>query len=178
MTARFEIPSIETERLILRPPAERDLEPWVAFNQSDRTAFVGGRKGRDETWRGLASYLGHWALRGYGMWAVDLKETGEFCGNVGPWNPEGWPEPEVGWTLLANAEGRGIAREAAEASVDYAYRVLGWTTCISLIDPGNDRSIALAERLGAWHDGEFNHEVYGSMRIYRHPGPSGARGAA
>lgn len=167
----IDIPTIETERLILRAPAERDFEDWAAFYESDRTTFVGGRQDRNATWRGLATYLGHWALRGYGMWAVDLRETGEFCGNVGPWNPDGWPEPEVGWTLLGRAEGKGIAREAAVASIDYAYRVLGWTTCISLIDPANHRSIRLAERLGAWHDGDFVHATYGTMRVYRHPGP-------
>ncbi|MEM6422428.1 MAG: GNAT family N-acetyltransferase [Pseudomonadota bacterium] len=170
----IEIPTLETERLILRAPAERDLEDWVAFNQTDRTAYVGGKQDRNETWRGLAQYLGHWMLRGYGMWAVDLKDSGRFCGCVGPWNPEGWPEPEVGWTLLEHAEGKGIAREAAEISIDYAYRVLGWTTCISLIAPENHRSIRLAERLGAWHDGDFQHATYGTMRIYRHPGPGEA----
>ncbi|MEL6575523.1 MAG: GNAT family N-acetyltransferase [Pseudomonadota bacterium] len=171
MTVSFTIPTIETERLVLRAPAEADYAAWLAFNETERTAFVGGRVPRNTVWRGLASYLGHWALRGYGMWAVDLKETGEFCGNVGPWFPEGWPEPEIGWTVMSNAEGKGIAREAALASRAYAYETLGWTTAISLIDPQNTRSIALTKRIGAWWDSDFEHDEYGTMGVWRHPGP-------
>ncbi|MEL6768531.1 MAG: GNAT family N-acetyltransferase [Pseudomonadota bacterium] len=178
MTVSFTIPTIETERLVLRAPAEADYAAWLAFNETDRTAFVGGRASPNTVWRGLATYLGHWALRGYGMWAVDLKETGEFCGNVGPWCPQGWPEPEIGWTLTGNAEGKGIAREAALASRAYAYGTLGWTTAISLIDPQNVRSIALAQRLGAWWDGDFVHDEYGTMGVWRHPGPDALEEAA
>lgn len=170
--SRFEIPTIETERLVLRAPAERDYADWVAFNQTERTRFVGGQHAPNAVWRGLASYLGHWALRGYGMWSVDEKATGAFCGAVGCWYPGGWPEPEIGWTLLGHAEGRGIAREAALASRRFAYETLGWTTAISLIDPENLRSIRLAERLGAKPDGTFEHDEYGTMRIFRHPGPA------
>lgn len=166
---RFEIPTVETERLTLRAPAERDFEAWAAFYRTDRTAFVGGRQGRNPVWRGLAAYLGHWALRGYGMWAVDERATGLFCGNVGPWCPEGWPEPEIGWTLMGEAEGRGIAFEAATAARAWAYGTLGWTTAISLIDPANARSIRLAERLGARLDYEFRHDEYGHMLAFRHP---------
>ncbi|MEM8759939.1 MAG: GNAT family N-acetyltransferase [Pseudomonadota bacterium] len=172
MSVSFTIPTLETERLVLRAPAEKDFAAWIAFNETERTQFVGGRQAPNAVWRGLAAYLGHWALRGYGMWAVDLRETGEFCGNVGPWYPHGWPEPEIGWTLLGTAEGRGIAQEAALASRDWAYGTLGWTTAISLIDPQNARSIALAERLGAWRDGDFVHDEHGAMGIWRHPEPA------
>ncbi|MEM6972105.1 MAG: GNAT family N-acetyltransferase [Pseudomonadota bacterium] len=167
----IDIPVIETERLRLRAPAERDLDAWIAFNRTERTRFVGGPQSPNAIWRGLATYLGHWALRGYGMWAVDLKADDTLCGMVGPWCPGGWPEPEIGWTLLASAEGRGIAREAAEASRAWVYGTLDWTTAISLIDPENTRSITLAERMGARHDGDFTHDEFGFMRIYRHPGP-------
>ncbi|MEM7498434.1 MAG: GNAT family N-acetyltransferase [Pseudomonadota bacterium] len=171
MSVSFTIPTIETERLVLRAPADADYAAWLAFNETARTEFVGGREAPNAVWRGLAAYLGHWALRGYGMWAVDLKETSEFCGNVGAWNPQGWPEPEIGWTLLAAAEGRGIAREAALAARAFAYGTLGWTTAISLIDPANTRSIALAERLGARREADFVHDEYGTMGVWRHPGP-------
>src|SRR3569832_2454149 len=54
---------------------------------------------RDESWRSMASSLGHWMLRGYGTWAVEVRETGEMVGRVGMINPEGWPALEIGWTL-------------------------------------------------------------------------------
>jgi len=171
MTLALDIPTLETERLTLRAPAEADFPALAAFYETDRAEFVGGHIGPNEVWRTLASMIGHWALRGYGMWAVDERETGLFCGHVGPWNPHGWPEPEIGWTLLGAAEGRGIAREAAEASRAYAYGSLGWTTAISLIDPANTRSIRLAERMGARLDYEFQHDDYGLMHAYRHPSP-------
>lgn len=173
MTGGIEIPVLETERLRLRPPAEGDVEDRVAFRSGPRARSVGGRLHRNEVWRGLAVHLGHWALRGCGMWAVDERATGAFGGNAGPRYPEGWPEPEIGWTLPDRAEGRGIAREAAAARA-WACRRLGWRTAIGLIDPANDRSVRLAERLGAQADGGFVHArlgpQYRPMRICRHSG--------
>ncbi|MEO0959509.1 MAG: GNAT family N-acetyltransferase [Pseudomonadota bacterium] len=167
-----EIPVLETERLILRPHQEADLDDWVAFYASDRASPVGGFQDRDQVWRGLVARLGHWMLRGYGMWAVEEKATGLLCGQVGPHCPVDWPEPEIGWLLLERAEGRGIALEAALASRRFAYETLGWETAISLITDGNTRSIALARRMGARPDGVFVHGRYGDMPIYRHPAPS------
>ncbi|MEO0992817.1 MAG: GNAT family N-acetyltransferase [Pseudomonadota bacterium] len=167
----LDIPVLETERLRLRAPSEDDMAAEVAFYASERSRFVGGPIGRDLVWRGLAGQLGHWVLRGYGMWAVEEIETGIYCGSVGPWYPDGWPEPEIGWALVDGAEGRGIAREAAEAARRYAYGTLGWTTAISLIDPANARSIALAERMGARFERDYDHPSKGRMAVYRHPAP-------
>ncbi len=165
------IPVLETERLILRAPSEADFEADVAFYASDRSKGVGGPLRRDEVWRNLAARLGHWILRGYGFWAVDEKATGAYCGRVGLWFPDGWPEREIGWTLMGHAEGRGIAHEAAFRVRDYAYGALGWTTAISLIAPDNERSKKLARRLGATLDYIYEHPSHGPVEIYRHPGP-------
>ncbi len=167
------IPTLQTERLTLRPPSPKDLDADAEFYASDRARFVGGPLTREMTWRYIATTIGHWTMRGFGRWAVDERAAGTYCGQVGLWYPEGWPEAEVGWSLHAHAEGRGIAREAAEAALDYAWNTLGWTTCISLIDPANERSIRLAERLGATYDGPFTHERFGEMGIWRYPGPDG-----
>lgn len=167
----LDIPTFETERLRFRLPEQRDFKHEAAFYQSDRSAGVGGPLGPDLVWRGLASVIGHWVLRGYGYWAIDEKETGLYCGQVGLWFPEGWPEPEIAWTLMADAEGRGIGSEAALASRDFAYEQLGWTTAISSIVPENTRSKALAVRLGAEFEDMYDHPSYGPMEIWRHPGP-------
>ncbi|MEM6489874.1 MAG: GNAT family N-acetyltransferase [Pseudomonadota bacterium] len=174
MSALPDIPVLQTERLTLRAPAERDFQAWVDFYARGDTRYVGGPIHRNVVWRTLAAYLGHWAMRGYGMWAVEERATGTFCGNVGLWFPEGWPEAEIGWTLLDRAVGRGIAFEAAAAAREHAYGALGWDTVISLIDPANARSIRLAERLGATLDGHVTHAQYGRMAVYRHPGPTAA----
>ncbi|MDD9718895.1 GNAT family N-acetyltransferase [Dinoroseobacter sp. PD6] len=163
------IPTLTTERLILRPLGLEDVDALVPFYATEGVRFVGGPMTREQVWRMVAMELGHWQLRGYGRWAVARRDTGVFCGTVGLWCPEGWPEPEIGWTLLPAAQGQGIATEAARTARHYAYDVLDWDTAISLIDPANARSIALAERLGARHDGMYTHERFGPMAIWRHP---------
>lgn len=169
--AIFTIPRLETERLILREYRQSDFDAFAAFYQTERSRFIAGPMSRELAWRGLATHLGHWALRGYGFWAVEEKASGAFCGHVGLWFPEGWMEPEVGWVMMGHAEGRGVAHEAAVASRRHAYEVLGWQTAVSLIDPGNLRSIRLAERLGCHLEGMFTHVRLGPMQIWRHPAP-------
>lgn len=175
MQKTFAIPVLETGRLILREYRQSDFEDFAAFFQSDRSRFIAGPTTRELAWRGMAVHLGHWALRGYGFWAVEEKESGRFCGHVGLWYPEGWLEPEVGWVMMGNAEGKGIAHEAAIAARHHAYNTLGWSTAVSLIDPGNLRSIALARRLGCDLEGVFRHERLGPMQVWRHPAPDQSR---
>jgi ribosomal-protein-alanine N-acetyltransferase len=85
--------------------------------------------------------------------------------------PLDWPEPEIAWSVFEPAEGRGIALEAALAARGYVYDVLGWPTVISCTTPDNDRSIALARRMGAERDGSFVSSAFGELLIWRHPGP-------
>jgi len=163
------IPTIETERLIMRAPCEADVEAEAKFFATDRSKFVGGPLPHSQVWRAIAMLIGHWQMRGYGFWGVEDKETGEYYGHVGLWYPGGWPEPEVGWTVMENAEGKGVAFEAAQAARAHAYTTLGWTTAISLVDPANTRSVKLAERMGCAFEDTFEHEVFGNMHIWRHP---------
>ena len=153
----------------LRDFRQADFDDFAAFFQSERSRFIGGPVTRELAWRGLAAPLGHRALRGYGFRAVEDRAAGQFCGHVGLWFPEGWPEPEVAWVMMGHAEGRGIAREAAEAARDYAFGPLGWTTAISAIDPGIARSIRLAEGMSCRRAGDFTDVRLGRMQIWRHP---------
>mgnify|MGYP001795139071 CR=1 FL=1 len=166
------IPVLETERFVMRGYTDADIEPFAAFYAGERSHFVGGPMSRELACRALMTYAGHWHVRGYGRWMVEDKATGAILGNVGLWYPEGWPEPEIGWTLFDGAEGRGVALETAMASRDYAFNVLQWDTAISLVDPRNTRSAHLSQRMGAVHDGRFAHERYGTMDIWRHPIPA------
>ena len=164
------IPTLRTERLVLRAPGPEDFEPFAAFYASERASMVGGPLDRAEAWRALAGLVGHWRLRGFGRWTV--VEDGAPVGVVGLHFPLDWPEPEVGWIVFDGAEGRGLAREAALAARAHAYGTLGWTTAISLIDPRNARSIALATRMGAAREADFDHPKFGTVGIWRHPGPA------
>jgi RimJ/RimL family protein N-acetyltransferase len=165
----IDIPVLETERLIMRGHLDSDFEPFAKFTASERSKGVGGPSSRAEAWRATAVMIGHWHLRGYGMWWREEKETGRAVGRVGLWNPEGWPAPELGWVIYEQFEGKGMAYEAAFAARDYAYTTLKWPTLISLITDGNARSIALAHRLGAKHDGTWTSPSGKAAQIYSHP---------
>lgn len=166
------VPVLETERLILRAPVAGDFDTMAEFAASDRARFVGGPSPRHLAWRGFCAIAGHWAMRGFSMFVFADKRTGAPLGVSGPWFPEGWPEPEIGWTLWApQAEGKGYAFEAATATRAFAYDVLGWPTAISLIHIDNARSAALARRMGCVPDGVFTHDQFGQSTIWRHPSP-------
>jgi RimJ/RimL family protein N-acetyltransferase len=143
-------PTLETARLILRPPEERDLDGFAAMMADEEAArFVGGQQPRSGAWRGMAAMAGSWALRGYGMFSVIEKESGRWVGRVGPWQPEGWPGAEVGWGLERSAWGKGYATESAAAAIGWAFETLGWDDVIHCIDPDNRPSARVAERLGS-----------------------------
>ena len=147
---------LETERLLLRQFRESDLDAYHAFCSDEEVMrFLGPTLNRADAWRSMATVLGHWKLRGYGMWAVAEKSSGALVGRIGPWKPEGWPELEIGWTLARQFWGHGYATEAAKASRDYAFRELGATHVISLIDRRNVASIRVAERIGETFEREI-----------------------
>jgi RimJ/RimL family protein N-acetyltransferase len=166
------IPVLETERLCLRAWRDADIDAYADFCGSEATAkYVGGVCSRDDAWRRMAMLLGHWSLRGYGPWVIEDKASGQFAGYSGPWNPHGWPEPEIMWGLAANAQGRGFATEAARRARDFAYSELGWRSAISCIVNENLPSQRVAARLGATL--EKTAEIRGyAVGIYRHPGPN------
>ncbi|WP_424989639.1 GNAT family N-acetyltransferase [Fluviibacterium sp. S390] len=162
-------PTLTTARLTLRGFVPEDFDGFAAFYADDRSRFVGGVKTRNEAWRQFGLEFGHWHLRGYGNFAVTETATGKLAGYAGPWNPEGWPEPELGWSLFAGFEGKGYATEAARAVRDWAYADCGWTTAISLVDPSNAGSAKVCTRLGAWHESDMDHPMFGALQIWRHP---------
>jgi RimJ/RimL family protein N-acetyltransferase len=143
-------PTLETERLLLRPPQAEDLAPFTAFAADEESMrFIGGVQSRHGAWRSMCTVTGAWIIRGFSMFSVIEKSTGRWIGRVGPWQPEDWLGTEVGWSLVRDVWGRGYAREGATAAIDYAFDVLGWSDVIHCIDPRNTASVALARRLGA-----------------------------
>jgi ribosomal-protein-alanine N-acetyltransferase len=130
---------------------ERDLDAYAAFTGDPEVMRYMGRGpfNREEAWREIAFFLGHFELRGYTHWALELRETGELVGRCGPYFPEGWPALEVGWLLGREHWGKGYANEAAAAAIDFAWRELRPERLVSLVDPGNERSARVARRLGA-----------------------------
>jgi len=148
----IDIPVIETERLRLTAFGERHFEAYASMlADPGSTRFVGDGEPLDRmnAWRSMAMLLGHWQLRGYGMWAIELRDTGEFVGRVGLHRPEGWPDLELGWMLAANRRGHGYATEGARAALDFAFGEVGAPRLVSLIRIDNGAAERVARRLGA-----------------------------
>lgn len=167
----LQIPTLHTDRLTLRAPRPADLPAYTAFRMSGRTAHIGGPYSESTAFHQFCGLVGHWLIRGFGRWIVADRETDAPLGVTGMFHPPHWPEPELAWSLFADAEGRGIAFEAAQAARAYAYDTLAMAPLISCIAPDNPRSLALARRMGATPDGTFEHPEYGLQHIWRHPGP-------
>jgi RimJ/RimL family protein N-acetyltransferase len=115
---------VETPRLLMRVPRAGDLDPMAEMMADEETArFIGG--------------------------VAPRSVTGRWVGRLGPWMPEGWPGPEVGWTIVRDCWGRGYATEGATAATDWAFDHLGWTRVIHSIDPANVASQVVARKLGS-----------------------------
>jgi len=169
-------PVLETGRLTLRAMSSQDMDKATAFLMSGRSGYMGGPYSHADAWEHGCHLIGHWAVRGYGLFTICLKGSDEAIGEVGPYHPVSWPEPEFAWGLWdAGHEGAGYAAEAAQAVRAFAYRALGWTTAVSYIDPRNAPSIALAERLGCTLDKDARlpdlPDWEGTL-VYRHPAPA------
>lgn len=164
------IPTIETKRLVLRGPEAEDYPNFKATFASYRSRFMGGPLNTYEAWMLYAAEMGHWEIRGFGMWMIHDKETDETYGMAGGWMPAGWPEREIAWIIWPDKSGKGYALEATHAVRSYYYQN-GWDTAVSYIDPKNLDSIRLAERLGAKKDADAP-SIDGSDAVYRHPRPA------
>lgn len=141
---------LETERLLLRPPCAEDFDAFAAFCADPLPMqHLGGVQAPSVAWRSLATMAGSWHLLGYSMFSVIEKDSGRWVGRAGPWQPHGWPGPEVGWSIVPDRWGRGYAPEAARAAIDWAFDVLGWDQVIHTIAPDNHNSQAVARKLGA-----------------------------
>jgi RimJ/RimL family protein N-acetyltransferase len=164
------IPILETARLRLRPFRESDFDDYAEMcGDPEVSRHLSVRFSREQAWRHLAFLIGHWEMRGYGMWAVEQRETGAFLGRIGFADPDGWPGCELAWALARRWWGHGYATEGARAALVHAFTELNKERVISLIRPENHGSIRVAERLGESLQGRtalMGHEylVYGIDR--------------
>jgi len=155
---------LETPRLRLRLFTQDDWPAYAAMCADPevmRHIGPGEVQSPEDAWRTMAAFLGHWALRGYGMWALEHRDSGALLGRVGYVDRPGWPDFELGWLLARGHWGHGYAREAAAAALRHAFEVLQRERVISLVRPGNQRSIAVAEAIGETLHG--NIELMGSQ---------------
>jgi len=174
MSPRQDTPRIETSRLILRRYEEADFDALHAmashaamFRYSERGAMT-----REEVWTRLLRQVGHWALLGYGIFAVEEKETGRFVGEAGLGQfqrnlGDGFDgPPEITWSIAPDRQGRGYAFEAAQAALAWiSQRMPGPTVC--LIHVANAPSLRLAEKLGYRPLREIEYRGYPALLFRR-----------
>ena len=146
---------IETERLILRDWRDEDIEPFIRHTNTEPVMrWLGGVKTEAEIRSVIEDRLMRWQReRGFTFWAVERKTDGELLGFCGLKiaDTDGSPiqgEHEIGWRLREDAWGQGYAREAATASLDHAFDVLGAPHVVAITFTQNEASWRLMERLG------------------------------
>ena len=141
---------IETERLTLRRFTEADRATVARWNADpDFTRDLAGVQPREQSDEAFDRWARHWDEHGFGLLAVEWKETGELIGRVGPQFHRYWPhDPEVGWALDPPWWGRGLATEAGAAAVAWGFGELGYTRLVSITTEGNAASRNVMAKLG------------------------------
>jgi RimJ/RimL family protein N-acetyltransferase len=165
-----DVPEVRTERLLMRGWRDEDHDAFVHILAEPLVAEgIGAPAGltSGEAWRHMAQMAGHWQLKGFGNWVLEELDTGEVVGRAGLYYPTGWPGLEVGWLVGREHWGKGYAPEAGRASARWAHEELGKKRIISVIEPSNERSIRVAEKLGETLEGRFEYRhfdllVYGA----------------
>lgn len=167
------IPRLETERFMLVPPGAQHAALYDRFyTDAEASAFYGGPVTQAQAWSRLAQDIGHWQLRGFGVWVVETKVKGEGVGTCGFWQGLDWPR-ELTWWLSPQARGSGVATEASLAAIAHAYRSFGWPDVQTYMDDSNEAARKLVMRLGgsivdriAFPDGKMRD-------LFRIPEPGG-----
>jgi len=148
---------LETERLLLRRPADDDLDAIADIHGDPEVMrYIGP----GEPWSleravlGLSRWRAFWAADGFGMFVVEEKASGTFVGRVGPFYPPVWPGFEVGWGVASEFRGKGYAVEAARAAINWSFATFELDRIVHCIDRENAASQVVARRLGAHQEGE------------------------
>lgn len=143
------VPTLQTERLILRCPQESDMHAYIEFySDAEASHFYGGPLSEIGAWSALAKNIGHWVLRGFGLWTIVRRDTNEVIGSCGLAAPQGWPRRELTWWILPEARKQGFAKEASLATIQFGYEQLGWDLVETHMDDKNVAARALTLSLG------------------------------
>ena len=180
--------AITTQRLILRRWREEDREPFARLNCDPAVMeFMPALLTRAESDAMVDRIEAHFAAHGFGLWAAELRGTGEFIGFIGLSIPRFeahfTPCVEIGWRLAQEHWGKGLATEGGQAVVEYAFRDLGLVELVSFTSVGNLRSRRVMEKIGMTHDAadDFDHPVLPEGHwlrrhvLYRKKGNEGTR---
>ena len=170
------IPVIETERLRLRAPRIEDFDAFANAVSGPRGQYYGDYDDREGAWADFIQLTGTWLLRGHGAWTVTDKTTHAVLGLVQIGAEPGDQEPELGFIVSQEAEGKSVAFEAAKAVRDHGFGAFKLPSLVSYVDAQNARSAALARRLGAQRDktAEAGFPKDDRPLVFRHQPQNGA----
>jgi len=170
-----ETPRIETDRLVLRRwDVTGDLDAWAAICADPevmRYIGDGSIATRAECAERLVQFETTWRECGFGLFAIERRDTGEFIGNTGlavpDFLPEILPAVEIGWRLGRAHWGQGLATEAARAALAFAWDPVGLDRVVSVHAVGNDPSGNVMRKIGMHLDRETVHPTNGRrVRVY------------
>jgi len=158
--------SLETPRLVLRPFRPDDLDDLCPiFGDADVMRYVGkGVRTRQETEETLLRMIGHWGRHGFGLWAVVDRQQARLIGRCGLCFLDHTPEVELGYTLAKPAWGKGLATEAAHASLKYGFGPLELDRIVAIARPENGASRRVMEKVGMRFEKEAH--FYGADVVY------------
>jgi RimJ/RimL family protein N-acetyltransferase len=167
---------LQTERLLMRRWREGDLAPFAELNADPEVMRHFPAPMTPEESDALVDRIEmSFAGRGWGLWALEVAETGEFIGFTGlevpSFEAHFMPAVEIGWRLARDAWGHGYATEAAHAAAAFGFDELGLEEIVSFTATENTRSRAVMERIGMTHDatGDFDHpNLPSGHRLSRH----------
>ena len=166
---------MESDRLILRRWRDSDRAPFAALNADPEVMeYFPGLMTRAESDGFVDRIEAGFDQRGFGLWVVEVRDTGEFIGFTGLSVPRFdapfMPAVEIGWRLARSAWGHGYATEAARRVVAYGFMDLDLAEIVSFTATGNSRSRAVMERLGMTHDpaDDFDHPLLPPGPLRRH----------
>jgi RimJ/RimL family protein N-acetyltransferase len=171
-SAPFKIPEIETPRLLLRAFTPRDLdELFLVFGDAEVMKYISGGKprSREETLTGLLKTVEGWQRRGFGLWAVTIKETANVIGYCGLIFLDDTPEVEVAYGLAKAHWGKGYAAEAALASLTFGFEELKLERIVAVVNPDNLPSRRVLEKLGMAYV-KMTHHYEADLMYYEMPG--------
>lgn len=162
------VPVLLTERIRLRALRLKDFDAFASLHAAPHAALMWQLVTREAAWDRFAALAGEWAFRGYGTWALADRVTDRFLGHVGFLHPADAQEAELGWALVAEAQGQGLALEGALVARDWG-RASGLAAPVSHIDARNLRSMRLAQRMGAVETGRTIYTPDAIAVHFRHP---------
>jgi RimJ/RimL family protein N-acetyltransferase len=169
---------LERGTVILRQWTAADFEFYAAHLGDKVTAqYIGGAIDKQKAWRHLASLIGHWTLRGFGVYACEDRASGRLLGSAGLWQPHGWPCREFAFWFRPEAYGGDCAAEAAQLALDHVRVAFPDEQVTGFIHPENRPALALAGRLGGIAEGEVTLFDFG-LHVQIAYRPSTARSAS